>query len=229
MPSSPAPKSLGSAPKLVDVALLREAPWNYKEAGSEDQMESLRASIRRDGSAGVLAIRHLPDGTLEVIDGNHRLRGLKKLGVTRVWCEDFGTITQGQAVLLSHRRNSQWFADDLDRLLPLLKTEVLPLFPDDEVLALELNLTPQELAWLSGLRKSGIESLSSMIAVDQDAHGLTIEVDAVVHGLWAKWCKLAYRLWGIKGNNECFAKLLGLWDRIEQRAGSRHAKANAAN
>ena len=110
--------------KVLDVDKLVPADWNYKK-DDEEKAEKLKNSIIEDDSAGVLAVRKIAEDTWEVIDGNHRLIALKRLGKPNATVEDFGEISKGKAVSISIRRNSNWFPDDSIKLAELLKNDVL--------------------------------------------------------------------------------------------------------
>lgn len=111
---------------LVPRERLVPARWNYKHPGTDEEIQRLADSIRLDGSAGVLPVRHLDGDRLEVIDGNHRLRAIDLLGWEVVPVEDFGHVPLGEAVLLAYRRNKAWFPDDEAALGLLLREVVLP-------------------------------------------------------------------------------------------------------
>lgn len=132
--SAPTPK-IEPTLKRVPITALVPADWNYKVKSTPDQEERLWASIVRDKSAGVLATRVLADGKREVIDGNHRLEVLRKRGVASVIVEDFGKISQAEAVAISVRRNEQWFKNNVPALNVLLRDVVVPEIPVGDLLA----------------------------------------------------------------------------------------------
>lgn len=103
-----------------------KAEWNYKTEGTEADIEKLMLSIKEDESAGVLAVRELDNGLLEVMDGNHRLEAIKRLGWPKIAVENFGKISLAKAVTIARRRNHSWFEDDLFKLGNLYKDVVVP-------------------------------------------------------------------------------------------------------
>lgn len=49
-------------------------------------MDSLKASIQRDGFCAPILVRPLPKGRFEVISGNHRFMAACELGITEIHC-----------------------------------------------------------------------------------------------------------------------------------------------
>ena len=120
----------------LETKNLRPAEWNYKVEVSEEQREKFRNSIEVDGSAGVLAVRELEqDGepVFEVIDGNHRLEELEKMGLTKIPCENFGEISIAKAVTIARRRNYEWFERDDVRYAEIFRDLVLPEYSIDDL------------------------------------------------------------------------------------------------
>lgn len=135
---------------------IRKADWNYKFDGTREDIERLARSIQRDRSAGVIAVREVPapegledDGEkwFEAIDGNHRLDAIDIVGWEVVTSENFGPIPLSEAVLISKRRNAQWFVDDNVQLSRLMKHEVLPEVSLDEM----VEFMPETKRELEGL------------------------------------------------------------------------------
>jgi hypothetical protein len=110
----------------IAIGDLVPADWNYKGDATEGQLEKLARSIQRDESAGVLPVREIDDGKYEVIDGNHRLEAIRKLGWIVVTCENFGAISIAEAIALSRRRNKEWFEDDPLKLAAAMNEYVFP-------------------------------------------------------------------------------------------------------
>lgn len=120
----------------IPVKSLLKAEWNYKTEGTPEQVAKISASIKHDKSAGVLAVREIKKkGRLyyEVIDGNHRLQAVKQLKWEKAHCENFGEITQAQAILIARRRNHVWFQDDVLKYAELFKNIVLPEYSLDDL------------------------------------------------------------------------------------------------
>lgn len=119
----------------VDLDTLVPAVWNPKVEASDALIKKLARSVERDKSAGVLAVRELPDGALEVIDGNHRLEAIRSLGWRTAWVENFGRITTPEAVTICRRRNHEWVALDRDKYATLMREVVVPEIRVDDLVA----------------------------------------------------------------------------------------------
>tara|TARA_B100001964_G_C14063707_1_gene522592 strand:- start:50 stop:685 length:636 start_codon:yes stop_codon:yes gene_type:complete len=166
----------------LPIKKLKKAEWNYKTDGSEDQIIKLMNSIEYDNSAGVLAVRKVKD-KFEVIDGNHRLEALKRLGWSEVQVENFGDLPKSKAIILSRRRNHIWFDDNLLDLATLLKEDVIPetsmdelkkILPDFEDIENLLNFN--EFDWEAPIQKT-----------KDDVKTINIAVSDEVYELWEKW------------------------------------------
>jgi len=117
----------------VKVEQLQKAPWNYKTDGKPELVEKLIKSASYQKSIGIIAVREIGKNKYEVIDGNHRLDALKRLGVEEVTVENFGKITKAEAVVISKQRNLIWFEDDTVKFAEVFKEEVLKEFTIDEL------------------------------------------------------------------------------------------------
>jgi hypothetical protein len=112
--------------ELLPVNAMLPAEWNYKERGTPEMIQKLARSIERDKSLGVVAVREVKKGKYEVIDGNHRLEAARLLNLQDIYAENFGPISKAEAVIISRRRNHQWFKDDAVMLGALYAEVVVP-------------------------------------------------------------------------------------------------------
>ena len=117
----------------INMEDLIKADWNYKTDGSEKQISKLMNSIDEDKSIGVLAVREIEKEKFEVIDGNHRLEAIKRLGWEKVPCENFGTISKAKAITIARRRNHKWFEDDILSYAELFTNDVLSEYSIEEL------------------------------------------------------------------------------------------------
>lgn len=112
--------------KMIPVASLRTAPWNYKktEGPKVELMKSkLREALRKRGQIVTMAVRILDKeaGIYEVVDGNHRLEVFQERDVEQAACVDLGEISQAEAELISLELNELDFEPDNVRLGILFK------------------------------------------------------------------------------------------------------------
>jgi hypothetical protein len=153
-------------------------------------LAKLKASIEHDASAGIMAVREMDAGTLEVIDGNHRLDAIRELGWTHVQVENFGKLSDAEAVVLAERRNHQWFETDDAVLSKLMKETVLP----------ELSL--DELEQFMPRSRASLEALVKLTDFNWDGAGpgngekqamFAVTFSETIAALWPRWIEIARR------------------------------------
>lgn len=193
----------------VKVAKLKKADWNYKSNGTPEQISKLAASIKQDGSAGVLAVRELKGNTLEVIDGNHRVDALIEAKWDSVAVENFGKISKAQAILIARRRNHVWFEDDLVKFATLFKNDVLSEFSITDLAAFMPN-SQEELEALSKLVDFDWDNLSrgEGAAKNQKDNPLLIQLllDERTAQLWQKWVEYCFGKLKLTTHADAFTK-----------------------
>lgn len=144
-------------PEWVPIDNLHPNDWNVNEMTPE-QGEALRRSILQDGLVAQL-LECLPDGT--IIDGEHRWRILKELGVKKVpvvWSD----LSPEEARLATLKRNllrGEPELAGLGRELVDLKISL-----GDERLLKDLALSEAELEDLIQLFESSAEQLEELFA-----------------------------------------------------------------
>lgn len=106
--------------KAIPVRDLRNADWNYKSS-DESLSEKLAENIKRNGQIENLIVRSLGEGMFEVVNGNHRLDVLRKLGVENAICYDLGDISLPQAKRIAIETNETKFDTNNVKLAQLLK------------------------------------------------------------------------------------------------------------
>lgn len=193
---------------------LIHASWNYKTDGTEEQIQKLMAAIAKQGSCGVLMVREIEvDGknVFEVMDGNHRLTALRRLGWEECPIENFGKISQADAIVYTRQRNEQWFEDDKLKLAVLFSNEVFA------------DYTPE---YLSTILPDTLEQLHSYKALanvewvppnldgendngdappDEDKYKLVkLWVTEEVFNLWEKWLERAREITGLESDARAF-------------------------
>jgi hypothetical protein len=173
----------------IETKHLKPAPWNYKVDGTPEEIEKLIRSIRRDGSVGVLAVREIDDGGFEVIDGNHRLQAVRQMKWGKVHCENFGEISQAEAVVIARRRNHSWFEDDAQKFGKLLKDVVVPEIDVDELEQIMPD-TADEMQRLIDLANFSFDNFDEGEHPDdeQGFKTLALKLPEDQFAMWKQWC-----------------------------------------
>ena len=105
---------------LAEVGQLTLAPWNYK-TDDPDMLEKLKANIKKNGMIENLIVRTLDDGTIEVVNGNHRLQAAIDLGIEKVMVFNLGYISDADAKRIAIETNETRFGVDNEQLSSLLQ------------------------------------------------------------------------------------------------------------
>jgi hypothetical protein len=172
----------------MDINQLIKADWNYKTDGTDEQISKLMKSIQYDNSAGVLAVRRVGD-KYEVIDGNHRLEALKRLGWTEIQVENFGDLPKSKAIIVARRRNHVWFDDDIVSFGKLLKEEVLPEI-DKETLKSILPDSAEEIDGLLNFNEMEWQEPELKVGGEEDSSNgnkISLVVSDEVFDMWNTW------------------------------------------
>ena len=117
----------------IPVDLLRQPQWNPNQMDG-DNLTKLGRSIDRYGLVQNLVVRHMEDGTYEMLAGNQRLQVLSRSGINEVPCVVV-ELGDGEARLLCQALNRVHGEDDLGLRAELLR-RVLEELPEEEVLAI---------------------------------------------------------------------------------------------
>mgnify|MGYP003145587934 CR=1 FL=1 len=182
---------------------LVKADWNYKTDGTEEQIEKLMASIGVDKSVGVLAVRE-KGKKFEVIDGNHRLEAIKRLGWKKVPCENFGDISKAKAITIARRRNHKWFEDDVLAYAKLFKEDVLSEFKIDELVEF-MPETEQEMEELKNLDEFDWGEYDGDSSYEEDdLKTIKVTVPEETYNLWLEWKEKCSKLSGYDTDSKAF-------------------------
>lgn len=138
----------------IDVDKIQEAPWNHKKT-DPDAQRRLIANIKRNGQRQNINVRKLPGDMYEVIDGNHRLRAYKELGITKALCYNHGPITLAEAMRLSMECREYFKADTMKHALVLR----------DAAVAFSIN----DLAETSAMGKAQLADVLSIAEIDSES------------------------------------------------------------
>ena len=193
--------------ETMNIDNLVKAGWNYKTDGTEEQINKLIKSIKYDDSAGILAVRKLND-KYEVIDGNHRLEALQRIGWQQIQVENFGDISKAKAIIIARRRNHVWFDDDLKAFSDLIKNDVLPEI-DTDTLKDILPDTPDEIDNLVNFGNFDWEEPIEKEPKDNDGKKtIVVKVDESVYQMWQDWVKWCAEQTDYKSEPEAFEYLI---------------------
>ncbi len=109
--------------KWITLADLITAEWNYKD-GDEFMAARLEKAMRQDGQIVNLIVRDMGDGTWEVVNGNHRLQTMRRIGTERAMCFDLGQIDQERAEQIAFITNeTEHAANEMDLATRLAELE----------------------------------------------------------------------------------------------------------
>jgi ParB-like chromosome segregation protein Spo0J len=154
----PPPAAPAESIKPYDIKAFREIPaerlvradWNYKE-DDELRASKLAENLKRNGQIINVVVRLLPTGYYEVLDGNHRLDAINKLGWKTIVCYDLGTISDARAKRIAIEVNETRFVTNIGKLAGLIG-EIEEEFPRDD-LALTLPYSESEIEALEEMGK----------------------------------------------------------------------------
>lgn len=119
----------------VGIGQLRPNPWNTNSVSPDNELK-LKASIERFGVFKPIICRTLPDGTLEILGGEHRWQTARELGHETVPVINLGTISDERAKEIGLVDNGRYGEDDTLALAELLKdlgSDFLGVMPYSEI------------------------------------------------------------------------------------------------
>ncbi|CCG43270.1 ParB/RepB/Spo0J family partition protein [Magnetospirillum molischianum] len=103
----------------LDPRLLKPNPWNTNIM-SPDNEAKLDESIRRFGMFKPVVVRELPDGSLEILGGEHRNEAAIRLRLPTIPVVNLGPIDDHKAKEIGLVDNGRYGADDTLALADLL-------------------------------------------------------------------------------------------------------------
>jgi ParB/RepB/Spo0J family partition protein len=131
------------------------------------QMESLKASIQRDGFCAPILVRPIKGGRYEVISGNHRFMASSELKMTHIPCV-IVKMTDATAKRLAVNLNTIHGDPNAELLAPFLAEM------DDKTL-LDIHLSDEvmkELEDFDAILKQRLDDLKPIDAVDTQSPGV---------------------------------------------------------
>lgn len=186
----------------INIKSLFPAKWNYKTDGTSEQIEKLCNSIKEDKSAGVIAVREM-NGGFEVIDGNHRLKAVKKLRWKVVPCENFGEISKAKAITIARRRNHKWFEDDVLAYAEIFKDDVLEEFTIDQLEGF-MPESKEELNDISKLLEFDWSQYDDNHEYSDDIKTVSIKINDDVYSSWLRWREQCKAILEYDSDARCF-------------------------
>jgi ParB family chromosome partitioning protein len=148
-----------AAQAVVPVELLKPNPWNTNVVSPENERrleESLKRFAEFGGFFKPVTVRTLPNGTLEILGGQHRWEAARRLGIKEVPIFNVGAISDKLAKEIGLADNGRYGEDDPLALAKLLATVD----------------TKEELAKFLPYSDLDLQNLFSASSIDLDALGL---------------------------------------------------------
>jgi ParB-like chromosome segregation protein Spo0J len=109
---------------VVPVGLLNPNPWNTNRVTPENERrieESLKRFAAFGGFFKPITVRTLPDGSLEILGGQHRWEAAVRLGIKEVPIFNVGSVSDETAQAIGVVDNGRYGEDDPVALGALLK------------------------------------------------------------------------------------------------------------
>lgn len=103
----------------VNPASLKKNPWNTNVVAPENERK-LDESLKRLGVFKPILCRELPDGSLQILGGEHRAESAIRLGMKEVPVVNLGSISDERAKEVMLVDNGRYGDDDALRLAELL-------------------------------------------------------------------------------------------------------------
>lgn len=129
----------------ISPDLLQPNPWNTNVVSPEME-ERIEAGLRKmNGFFKPVVARRLPDGTLQILGGEHRTRAAQRLKMPTVPVVVLDGVSDKEAKTIGLMDNGRYGEDDslrLNALLRELDTELVELLPYDDKDLATLFATP---------------------------------------------------------------------------------------
>lgn len=125
---------------MADPKSLKPNPWNTNSCPPDTEVK-LDASVRKLGMFKPILVRTLPDGSLQILGGEHRAQSAVRVGLAEVPIHNLGEIDDTKAKQIGVVDNARYGQDDTVALAKLLEelnldTDVTTFMPfDDEAIS----------------------------------------------------------------------------------------------
>ena len=143
---------------------LKPNPWNTNIVGPEAETK-LDASLQEFGCYKPIICRELPDGSLQILGGEHRARSANRIGLPTVPVVNLGPVADMRAKALGLIDNGHYGEDDALKLADLLSE-----FSMDGLMDL-LPYTADDLAGIMAATRIDLDMIGFDPA-DEATHGL---------------------------------------------------------
>lgn len=154
--------------QIAVTANLKPNPWNPNQMSPENEAK-LETSIKRFGMFRPLVVRTLPDGSLELLGGQHRWEIASRLSLPEVPVINLGQISDDKAKEISLADNGRYGVDDAGRLNDLFKS-----LDDVDALVDFLPYTSQDLQAIFATSNIDLNSLHTDDEIDLGSHAADI-------------------------------------------------------
>lgn len=154
---------------LANPSKLKPNPWNTNKVTPEN-MAKLEKSIRDLGFVSAVVVRELPDGTLQILGGQHRVETAVAMGLKEVPCLNLGSVPDAKAKKIGLVDNARYGVDESIGLAKLLEDIGL----SSTELAEFLPFTQQDFESITAAVNFNLDDLEMGIDEDED---LDVDVD----------------------------------------------------
>jgi hypothetical protein len=190
----------------IPTEQLVKADWNYKTEDKKKQ-EKLKENIKRNGQIENIIVRLLDTGFYEVVNGNHRLDVLKDLKQKKVYCYNFGKISDVKAQKVAIETNETKFDTDNLKLAELL-SEIGKEFDVDELVK-TMPYSKQELENFEQLLEFDWEQYNNEKSLDDEDYvekyvKIQLDVSEHTYKLWLDINKKMEKILGYKNEGKVF-------------------------
>ncbi len=179
---------------LIDIDKCVKAAWNYK---NEDEVltEKLIANLKRNGQIENIIVRLLETGFYEVVNGNHRLECMLRVGAKKIIAYNLGSISQGEAQRIAIETNETKYQTDPIKLASII-SDLSKVYSSEDLLA-TMPYSQQEIdnyiemnsfSWDN--YKDGQEAKESQSTTMPN---VTIVLTGTVLEAWNEWRKVCER------------------------------------
>lgn len=107
------------------------AAWNYKE-NDDELMLKLQNNLKLNGQVENIIVRELDTGFYEVVNGNHRLMAMQKIGASSVVVYNLGKVSREEAIRVAIETNETKFQTDHFKMATLI-SEMKQKFSEEDL------------------------------------------------------------------------------------------------